>query len=249
MENKQFENKNFILFSPDSLKYITDNMENILNLSLEFYKKIFDIESYRRIQINYFDDKDKFRNFIYDIRGEKESLPKYAVGTFDKGMINAYIKPNIIVYSNMYYKTLHMASHELFHIMYRELILEKESLKRITWFDEGMAQFFSGEYDFLLKNEEFENWFNYVLQKTLEVPNLNELDHGKNFETDKYSGYKLSLLAVKYLYEILGFEEFKKLMHDNKRIIEYGNTVARDAIKYYKNKMQDDLKEKSSIIK
>lgn len=38
-------------------------------------------------------------------------------------------------------------------------------------------------------------------------------------------------------------------MHNNKRIIEYGNTVARDAIKYYKNKMQDVLKEKSSIIK
>ena len=35
-----------------------------------------------------FDDIEKFRNYIYDLRGEKESLPKYAIGTFDNGTVN-----------------------------------------------------------------------------------------------------------------------------------------------------------------
>ena len=40
---------------------------------------------------NVFDDINKFREFIYDLRGENQTLPSYAKGTFDKGMINAFI--------------------------------------------------------------------------------------------------------------------------------------------------------------
>ena len=96
MNNIQFNNDNFIMYSPDSLKYLTDGMEKILNNSLDDYKYLFNVDNFRKIQINYFDDLNEFRNYIYNLRGEKESLPKYAKGTFDKGMINAYIEPNII---------------------------------------------------------------------------------------------------------------------------------------------------------
>ena len=67
---------------------------------------------------------------------------------------------------------------------------------------------------------------------------MNELKHGPSFENEKYSGYNLSLLSVKYLYETLGQEEFKKLMHDNNRIIEYGKTVVQDSIEYYQKKLK-----------
>lgn len=239
VEKVQFENKHFVLYSPDSLKYITDNMNDILIGSFNFYKELFDINSFRKFQINYFDDIEEFRNYIYDLRGEKESLPKYAKGTFDNGMVNSYISPNIDVNSTQYHKTLYMASHELFHIMYQELIWGKEKIDRIVWFDEGMAQLFSGENDYNLSEDNFDNWFNYVLNKTYEIPNLNELKHGSSFENEKYSGYNLSLLSVKYLYETLGQDEFKKLMHDNDRIIEYGKTIAQDAIHYYKNELKN----------
>ena len=238
MEKKQFENDQFTLYSPDSLRYVTDNMNAILINSVEFYKKIFGVENFRKFQINYFDDIDKFREYIYDLRGEEESLPKYAKGTFDNGMINSYISPNIDIKSVLYHKTLYMASHELFHIMYKELIWEKEKKDRIVWFDEGMAQLFSGENDHNLNDDNFDAWFNYVLNKTSEIPNLNELKHGSSFENEKYSGYNLSLLSVKYLYEILGQEEFKKLIHDNNRVIEYGKTVVQDYIEYYQKKLK-----------
>lgn len=239
MEKLQFENEQFVLYSPDSLKYITDNMQAILVSSFEFYKTLFDIDHFRKFQINYFDDIEKFRNYIYDLRGEKESLPAYAKGTFDNGMVNSYISPNIDVNSTQYNKTLYKASHELFHIMYKELIWGKEKKNRIVWFDEGMAQLFSGDNNYNLSEDNFGNWFNYVLNKTLEIPNLNELKHGSDFENEKYNGYNLSLLSVKYLYEKLGLKEFKKLMHDNDRILEYGNNIVNDAINYYKDKMKE----------
>ena len=56
MEKLQFENEQFILYSPDSLKYITDNMQNILTKSFEYYKILFDVDTFRKFQINYFDD-------------------------------------------------------------------------------------------------------------------------------------------------------------------------------------------------
>lgn len=131
MEKIQFDNNQFMLYSPDSLKYVTDNMIDILTKSIEFYKDLFDIDNFRKFQINYFDDIEKFRKYIYDLRGEEESLPKYAKGTFDNGMINSYISSNIDINSHQYYKTLYMASHELFHIMYQELIsnMAKKSSK------------------------------------------------------------------------------------------------------------------------
>lgn len=105
---------------------------------------------------------------------------------------------------------------------------------------------FSGENELNLNEENFNNWFNYVLQRTKEIPNLNELTHGSSFENEKYSGYNLSLLSVKYLYETLGIEEFKKLMHDNSRIINYGKNIVQDAIHYYQNTLES---KRNSTIK
>lgn len=126
-------------------------MVSILNAAIAFYKKLFDIVSFRKIQINYFDSLEKFREYIYSLRGERKSLPEYATGTFDNGMINAFIKPNLLVGSPLYNKALYLANHELFHIMYQELIWERKKLKRIVWFDEGMAQLFSGENNKCIK--------------------------------------------------------------------------------------------------
>lgn len=149
-------------------------------------------------------------------------------------MINAFIEPNIIVGSPLYNNKLYMASHELFHIMYKELIWEKENKKRVVWFDEGMAQLFCGQYKEILNEENFKEQFLDIVKGTKIKPNLNELKHGSSFQTDDYNGYKLSLLAVKYLFDTLDFEEFKRLMHDVDKIENYGVTVLDDAIEHYR---------------
>lgn len=223
MEKVQFDNDNFILYAPDSLNIITEELEDILNSSFEFYKKLFGVDNFRKIQINFFDDLSKFRKFIYGLRGETESLPEYATGTFDQGMINMYLNPNIRKDSPNFNYYRYCASHELFHIMYQELGWEKLGMKRIVWFDEGMAQLFSGEYNFT------DNSYNKFLKKaretTKEIPNLNSILHGESFKNDKYNGYLLSLLAVKEIYDELGFEKFRELMYNEEAIKKYGVNI------------------------
>lgn len=233
MEKLQYENNDYVLYSPDSLKYVTNNMIDILNKKLDCYRKLFGVDKFRKVQINYFDNKDRFRKYIYKLRGENKSLPEYAQGTFDNGMINAYIDPSLSIGSDMYKKRLYLASHELFHIMYKELIWQN-NYDRITWFDEGMAQYFSGEYDELLNND-FDAWASNVISSTKIIPNLNELKHNYNFVTDEYNGYKLSLIAIKYMHDILSID-FKLLVHNPKEIIRYGDAVLEEVINYFQEK-------------
>lgn len=226
-------NKAYILNAPQSLKYITDNMHDILNDKIEQYKKIFKIKQLNPIQINYFDNIEEFRNFIYKIRGEKESLPEYATGTYDNGMINAFIKPNIDINSNDYKIKLYLANHELFHILYMQYILKNDYQKRIVWYDEGMAQFLSGEMDELLDIEKFKKFYLKVKNNTLVIPNLNEIEHGTSFCNNNYNGYDLSYLCIRYLREIMTNEEFQDLMSNFSKIKEYGINIIENMFAYY----------------
>lgn len=226
-------NKAYILNAPQSLKYITDNMHDVLNDKIEQYKKIFKIKQLNPIQINYFDNIEEFRNFIYKIRGEKESLPEYATGTYDKGMINAFIKPNIDINSNDYKIKLYLANHELFHILYMQYILKNDYQKRIVWYDEGMAQFLSGEMDELLDIEKFKKFYLKVKNNTLVIPNLNEIEHGTSFCNNNYNGYDLSYLCIRYLREIMTNEEFQDLMSNFSKIKEYGINIVENMFAYY----------------
>ena len=232
MEKLQEENKYYILYSPDTLKYINDNIDKVLIPKIEEYKKIFKLENFKQIQINYFDDIEKFRNYIYKIRGENKSLPTYAAGTYDLDMINVYID----IKSNDYEtKKIYIANHELFHILYKKNILNDDMSKRIVWYDEGMAQYLSGEKDYLLNEEEFKEYYNTIKNSTNQIPNLNNLKHGKTFKNEDYNAYDLSYLSIRYLKEILNDKEFFSLMSDFNKILEYGNNITKDMFDYYDN--------------
>ena len=96
----------------DSLEELSNATVKLLQNKIVEYKKLFNIEFDEQIIVNYFDDLEEFREFIYKIRGERVSLPKYAKGTYDDGMVNACIEPDTQL------KSLYTASHELFHILY-----------------------------------------------------------------------------------------------------------------------------------
>ena len=119
----------------ESLKKLAEATIVLLNKKIDEYELFFNLSIDEQIIVNYFDNIEEFREFIYEIRGERNSLPKYARGTYDNGMINACINPQ----SQM--QRLYTASHELFHILYYKHILKNDYSKRIVWYDEGMAQF------------------------------------------------------------------------------------------------------------
>ena len=80
----------------------------------------------------------------------------------------------------------------MFHILYLKHILNGDLRNRIVWYDEGMAQFMSGEKDYLKDEKEFKEFYIQAKQRNRIIPNLSELYHGNSFYNDNYNGYKLS---------------------------------------------------------
>ena len=231
MNKIQFDNNNFILYAPDSLSHVYKNLERILDERLELYKGLFDVDSFHKVEIYYFDNKEEFHQCLRALIGE-EAIPEYATGSFYKGNIYAYIDPSIKETDDMFTKREHLAAHELYHIMSEELIYSKTRQERITWFEEGCAQFFSGEKEREITTD-FADWFRKVKTETKEIPELNNLAHGSEFKTDDYNGYDLSLLAVKNLYDRLGYECFKRIMTNSSSILRNGEGIIEESFLFY----------------
>ena len=228
---KLFQNDFCVINYSESLEELIDKTLEVLNKKIKEYENIFNINIKDKIVINYFDNLEEFRQFIYDIRGNKDSLPEYAKGTYDNGMINAYID------INLFDKKIYNASHELFHILFLKHILNGDLRNRIVWYDEGMAQFMSGEKDYLKDEKEFKEFYIQAKQRNRIIPNLNELWHGNSFYNENYDGYQLSYLSIRYLYEALSEKEFYSLLFDIEKVKEIGCDIAEKAIKYFDNKL------------
>ena len=221
----------------DSLENLAEATVPILNQKILEYKLFFNISNNEQIIVNYFDNVEEFREFIYSLRGEKDSLPEYARGTYDNEMVNACVNPKFQL------KRLYTASHELFHILYMKYILKGDYSKRIVWYDEGMAQFMSGEKD-SLNDEAFKEFYFNVREKTKIIPQLNSLDHGKSFINEDYNGYDLSYLSIKYLSEILSDIQFKNLMSDFSKISQLGDDIVHKMFSYYDEKFENRIDKK-----
>lgn len=232
MEKKQFENERYVIYAPDKLKYIIDEMAVRLDERLEIYKSLFAVADFRKIEIIYFDDVAAFRGYIYSLRGEKESLPDWARGVFDEGKIIFCEDDFPLPDTPLYFKKIYNAIHELFHIMYKELVLIPRGLERVIWFDEGMAQLFSKEREFEYIESGFATWFRERFNRETKYSNLNTWDWNM-FRDEATSIYDLSFLAVKYLYETMAQDDFRSLMSDIDCIKEFGDTVLPRAIEFY----------------
>lgn len=226
---KRIITKNCIINYSDSLEELSNETTNILDKKIKEYKEMFNVELNEPITVNYFDDKEDFRKFIIGIRKE-DTLPKYATATYDNGMINAYIEKEIQL------KRIYTASHELFHIMYMKYILLNDYSKRIVWYDEGMAQFMSGEKDKYQDENKFMEYYQKVRTATKKIPNLNEITHGQSFVNEEYNAYDLSYLSIRYLNESLTKEEFLNLLSNFKMIQDYGYNIIDKMFDYYDKK-------------
>lgn len=222
----------------ESLEDLAQATLSLLEKKIIEYNTFFDISIQEKIIVNYFDTVEEFREFIYEIRGESNSLPEYARGTYDDGMVNACVNPKFQL------KRLYTASHELFHILYMKYILNNDYSKRIVWYDEGMAQFMSGEKDSLKDDSIFKDFYMKVKEATKVIPQMNTLEHGNSFVNEDYNGYDLSYLSIKYLSEVLSAEQFKDLMSDFKKISQLGNNIIHKMFSYYDEKLENKIVKK-----
>lgn len=219
----------------ESLEKLAEATVQLLNKKIIKYRLFFESPISEQIVVNYFDTVGEFREFIYEIRGERDSLPEYARGTYDNGMVNACVN------SKFQLKRLYTASHELFHILYMKYILNNDYSKRIVWYDEGMAQFMSGEKDSLNDDGIFKEFYFKVREETKVIPQMNSLEHGNSFVNEYYNGYDLSYLSIKYLSEVLSAELFKDLMSDFSKISQLGDGIIQKIFSYYDEKLENAI--------
>lgn len=219
----------------ESLEDLAQATLSLLDKKIIEYSIFFGVNIEEKINVNYFDTIEEFREFIYEIRGERDSLPEYAKGTYDNGMVNAFTNPKFQL------KRLYTASHELFHILYMKYILNNDYSKRIVWYDEGMAQFMSGEKGSLNDDSVFKNFYMKVKEETKVIPQMNTLEHGNSFDNEDYNGYDLSYLSIKYISEVLSTEQFRDLMSDFEKISQLGNNIINNMFSYYDEKLENKI--------
>ena len=219
----------------ESLEDLAQATLSLLDKKIIEYSIFLGVNIEEKINVNYFDTIEEFRKFIYEIRGERDSLPEYAKGTYDNGMVNACVNPKFQL------KGLYTASHELFHILYMKYILNNDYSKRIVWYDEGMAQFMSGEKVSLNDDSVFKNFYMKVKEATKVIPQMNTLEHGNSFVNEDYNGYDLSYLSIKYISEVLSTEQFKDLMSDFEKISQLGNNIINNMFSYYDEKLENKI--------
>lgn len=257
MEEKiQYEDSKLKIYAPDSLKFIVDD---IIKYFGEQYKKVlnfYHLEKYVQYRINLFDDIQKFREFVVkELRNGNNTLPNYAVGTYDKGMCNQYIelKKNqngiyIIkdneeieyISNNIYKKAVALPVHELVHIIYPNNVIHGDVELRVVWIDEGLAQNLSGQYSYLENDiKEFTKFYNKVKEETKYIPTLKGIKHGKTFKNEDYDLYKLSYLAVRYLFETMIQEEIYNIIMDYEKSNEIGEHIMKDMFEYFDKKISE----------
>ena len=194
-------------FSKEFIEYYDKNIERI--------KKELSIFQETKIKIVLTDDEKK-AGFVYG----KSAFSGFFNDTGAFAYINLYgnkTKEYII-------KGL---IHELIHHLYKYYVYGKAK-ERITWVDEGLAQFFSGQKDDLKDEKKYKEFLKDNL-KCVDNIDLNKLNHNdKSFGNN--NGYNLSYIAIRYLYETYNHEEFIEIIKSQEKMIEFGGKIIQKII-------------------
>ena len=234
----------FIVKSPESLEGYNNEFINYTKQKINEYKGLFDVDSFDKLEFIIFDNLDDYRNdYRENFRSEP---PSYSRGNFNGNTVRMVIEENPVPGTEAFYHKRATGAHEAFHIFYRSLIY-RNLQDRIVWFDEGMAQFVSGQKEHL-SDDEFAKYYKTFRKNYKPITNLNERIQGNaQVPDDKIfkrkgiiNGYALSYLAIKYLAETKGIDYLKEIMRDNDKILELGNTIQSKMISYFDEKIKSE---------
>lgn len=164
-------------------------------------------------------DNEKLANFVYGKSGFS--------GFFTETGAFAYINLNGNRTKDYMFKGI---MHELTHHLYKYYVYGADK-DRITWVDEGIAQFISGQKEELEDKEKYQLFIEENLDSISDI-NLNKLAHeDRSFGNN--NGYNLSYIAIRYLYETNSHDEFINIIKSEDRLLELGNTILTNAKEYY----------------
>jgi hypothetical protein len=239
-----FDNDEFTIYGETGfLPYL----DMILELLLDTKKRsmlFFGIDNFRKVEIHLYDKRENLLNYIRQYY-EPNS---YVMGNFMGGCANMVIdlsKPEKIK------NNIKSLCHELVHLIYMERVQENQN-DRVVWLDEGLAQLLSNQYEELKDESLFKT---FIIKNILDnkiIPPLSFLEnHGDKYgyfydkETNKYNGYHLSYLLVRYLSETIDSNNFQKIIRNKLLIDSLGANILNDAVNYFVSKYKMDINSKS----
>lgn len=240
-EPEKIYDDDFAVLSTEKLQDFNKEFVKHTKRKFEEFKKIFGVDKLPKLNFVLFDDLEEYRQY----RREQNNIepPSYSRGCFFEDTAVLVID-NIPQYgTKAFCQRCASGAHEAFHVYYRDFVY-KNSKDRVVWFDEGLAQYFSGEKDYLNKKQ-FEEYYSKFRKNYKPISNLNNRRQGNSSVPDDeifqrkgvIEGYTISYLAVRYLAETKGIDFLKDAMQDRNRILELGRTIPEEMIKYYDEKI------------
>lgn len=206
----KIKNNNLTIFCSTGLESFSNEFINYFNENIGKIKEELSINQDTKIMLALTDNEEQV-GFVYG-----KSLFS---GFFNDTGAFAYINLNGNKTKEYMFKGL---IHELVHYLYKYYVYGKDN-ERITWVDEGLAQFFSGQKDDLRDYKTY----NLFLEENLECcdnVDLNKLNHNDRSFGNK-NGYNLSYIAIRYLYETYNHEEFINIIKNKEKLLEFGSTI------------------------
>lgn len=214
--------------------YCSKELENFSNDFIDYYNKHINIiktnlgiKKNIKLIVALTDDVSQ-AYFVYGVSDFS--------GFFNDDGVFAYINLNGKKNKDYMFKGL---MHELTHHLYKYYVYGKEK-ERITWVDEGIAQFISGQRQ-ELKDITLYNTFLQQNLINIEHLNLNELNHNDKSFRD-YNGYNLSYIAIRYLYETKKLEEFINIINNQETLLKIGESILHDVCNYYNMNLKNHNK-------
>lgn len=239
------ENNDFIVFGSKDLENYKNRLLEDLNKRKKELLDFFEIKDLRKITINFFNDRNDYLNYT---RQFFEPV-LYSNGNFIGYTINYIYNSETI--DEDYDYLLNNVIHELVHIIYQTV--RNNNYKRVVWLDEGLAIYLSQQMIYIEQEKDnFKRWYlDRIIRRDKVIPPLSFLKkHGNKYgefndqETNKYNGYDLSYLIVKYLID--NNYDIRNLLKNYELIISLEKSVLRDCISYYNdlfeiNKIKDNF--------
>lgn len=231
-EKPIIENDDFVIYGNNDLNIIkTKLIEELSNKKKELLN-FFRLNDFPKITINLFNDHNVYLEFTKQFF-EPQS---YSYGNYTNGMINyTYDKTH---FNRNFDRLIINIIHEYIHLLYKQIY--QDNFNRVVWLDEGLAQYLSDQFCGIQNNEEkFKNWFlDNIVRRDKEIPKIEYLkEHGSTYghfvdqETNKYNGYAVSYLLVKYLFDY--YDNVYDIISNKEKIDELESNIIEKSIKYY----------------
>lgn len=215
----KIKNNDITIFCSNGLESFSNEFINYFNENIGKIKEELSIDKDTKIIVALTDDETQ-AGFVYG----KSSFS----GFFNDTGAFAYINLNGTKTKEYMFKGL---MHELVHYLYKYYVYGKDN-ERITWVDEGLAQFFSGQKDDLKDDKTYKLFLEENLD-CIDNVDLNKLNHNdRSFGNN--NGYNLSYIVIRYLYEKYNHEEFINIIKSKEKLLELGSTIL-ERIKENKN--------------